>query len=152
MGEIRMSFIKSVNKPYNKKDDLKRMIDYVCNKPNMVDYQIFGANVLNTEYALISMNAVKKRFNNCDGKQLYHIIISIYPSKYTEFDTKKIFARYVMNEVGFFIAKMGYQNVAAVHAIKRIDYGVLGVQEENVHVHFILNSVSALDGHKLKKL
>ena len=47
---------------------------------------------------------------------------------------------------------MGYQNVAAVHAIKRIDYGALGVQEENVHVHFILNSVSALDGHKLTNI
>ena len=147
-----MSFIKCVNEPYNEKNDLKRMVYYVCDKPNRVDYKIFGANILSKDSAIRSMNRVKKYFNKCDGKQLYHIIISIYPSKYTGFDAKKIFARYVMNEVGFFIAKMGYQNVAAVHVIKRIDYGVLGVQEENVHVHFILNSVSALDGHKLTNI
>ena len=103
-----MSFIKCVNEPYNKKDDLRRMINYVCNKPNMVDYQIFGANILNTEYALRSMNAVKRRFNNRDGKQLYQIIIGVDPSKYAEFGTKKILARYVMNDVGTYIADMGY--------------------------------------------
>ena len=84
-----MSFIKCVNEPYNKKDDLRRMINYVCNKPNMVDYQIFGANILNTEYALRSMNAVKRRFNNRDGKQLYQIIIGIYPYQIKGFNEKK---------------------------------------------------------------
>lgn len=147
-----MSFIKCVNEPYNKKDDLKRMIDYVCNKPNMVDYQIFGANVLNTEYALRSMNAVKKRFNNCDGKQLYQIIVGIDPYQIKGFNGKKKLANYVMYIVGTFIADMGFQNVAAVHAKERIDNGYLGVQEENVHVHFILNSVSGIDGHKLTNL
>lgn len=147
-----MSFIKCVNEPYNNKKDLRRMINYVCNKPKMVDYKIFGANFLSKDTAIESMNFTKKYFNKCDGKQLYHIIISIYPSKYAGFDTKKILARFVMNEVGFLIAKMGYQNVAAIHAKKRIDYGVLGVQEENVHVHFIINSVSAIDGHKLTNI
>ena len=147
-----MSFIKCVNEPYNKKDDLRRMINYVCNKPNMVDFQIFGANILNTEYALRSMNAVKRRFNNRDGKQLYQIIIGVDPSKYAEFGTKKILARYVMNDVGTYIADMGYQNIAAIHAKERIDNRYLGVQEENVHVHFIINSVSAIDGHKLTNI
>ena len=65
---------------------------------------------------------------------------------------KKQFANYVMYEVGSFIANMGFQNVAAVHARERIDNGYLGVQEENVHVHFILNSVSGIDGHKLTNI
>ena len=147
-----MSFIKCVNEPYNKKDDLRRMINYVCNKPNMVDFQIFGANILNTEYALRSMNAVKRRFNNREGKQLYQIIIGIDPYQIKGFNEKKQFAHYVMYEVGSFIANMGFQNVAAVHARERIDNGYLGVQEENVHVHFILNSVSGIDGHKLTNI
>lgn len=147
-----MSNIIYVNKPYCEHGDLDRLIYYICEKPNLVEFQIFGANILNPDYALRSMYAVKNRFKKLDGKQAYHFIFSIRPTQGSSYNYKIILAKWLMNVVGNYIGDLGFQNVAAVHATPEKNYGWRERREENVHVHIVVNSVSAKDGHKLREV
>lgn len=147
-----MSYMICVNKPYSEKGDLDRLIHYICNKPNLIEYQIFGANILNPDYALKSMYLVKRRFNKLEGKQAYQLIISVHPTKKVSFNHKILMAKWLMQVVGKYIADIGFQNVIALHATPEKNYGWREKREENVHIHVVINSVSAKDGHKLKEV
>lgn len=78
------------------------------------------------------MKIVSARFGKANGVQLRHFILS--------FDDREVLSFKVVNEIAMKIAyKLGkeFQIIYAVHET-----------QEHPHIHFVMNSVSYVDGHR----
>lgn len=151
-----MSLLKYINKPYEDKFDLHDQINYCLGKTENViyDYASFGVNHLNKETICNSMIHTKKLFNKEEGKQFYHFIISIHPKRKISLENKLTYASFILNDLGLKIEKTGFQCLGIIHVgiIENLfNKGIINY-EENVHIHFVVNSVSFIDGHKLVRI
>lgn len=133
-----MSFIKNINGSYYSLSDLENVVNYCVNSNNCIEWEAFGVNGLNSKLAANSMLQTKKRLKKTDGKQLYHFVLSIYRRKYYRNEVREINASLIMNDVGNFIFEQGFQSLGALHKDKN-----------NIHIHFVVNSVSGFTGLKL---
>ena len=113
------------------KGSLKKIIDYVLNK-DKTDEKIISGKDCSPENALSVMSATKKLYNKTDGRSYNHIIQSFKPGEVEPG---------LAHEVGKELAEKefkGYEVLIATH-----------VDKDHIHNHFVVNSVSFIDGRKI---
>lgn len=146
-----MSFIKYVNKGYSDFYALKDEVQYCMKGCYKNMYVSFGTNSYNIQNMISSMENVKRGFNNNSGIQMHHFVISIHPYKRMEKDRKICYATLVLYDIGNYFLRKGFQSIGVIHVNQDVNVFNKGIldYEENVHIHFLVNSVSFFDGRKL---
>ena len=131
-----MPIFKIVNKPYQDKDDLKNLLYYVLN-PQKLLYAGGKAVMVTTVPEIITQfHTIKSFYCKEDGRQLIHCIIS-FSDYESNFLTKEQ------------IIKTGQYFSGEVSQKYQIVYGIHGI-DGFFHLHFIINSVSYIDGKKYR--
>ena len=146
-----MSFVKYVNKGYSDSYALEDVVRYCMKGCYKNMYVSFGTNSYNIQSMISSMENVKRGFNNNSGTQMHHFVISIHPYKRMEKDRKMCYATLVLYDIGNYFLRKGFQSIGVVHVNQDVNVFNKGIldYEENVHIHFLVNSVSFIDGRKL---
>ena len=122
---------------YKNKKSVNDLIHYILRTdPDSNEIQVrfyggTGVDYILCERAIRQMKAVKKYFKKKSGLQIWHFIFSC-PSTITNPMKLYDFATKIIKE-----HLLDYQTMFAVHE-----------DTDNLHVHFIVNSVSFLDGRK----
>lgn len=133
---IRSRFEKTVQYAANEeKTSLSGMIEYAVN-PDKTEKRLFESclNCVSVENAARDMERTKRRYNKTGGIQGYHIIQSFQPGEITPEQTHAIgveFARRLFGE--------RFEVVIGTH-----------LDKHHLHNHIAVNSVSFLDGRKLR--
>ena len=133
---IRSRFEKTVQYAANEeKTSLSGMIEYAVN-PDKTEKRLFESclNCESVENASRDMERTKRRYNKTGGIQGYHIIQSFQPGEITPEQTHAIgveFARRLFGE--------RFEIVVGTH-----------LDKHHLHNHIAVNSVSFLDGKKLR--
>ena len=133
---IRSRFEKTVQYAANEeKTSLSGMIEYAVN-PDKTEKRLFESclNCESVENAARDMERTKRRYNKTGGIQGYHIIQSFQPGEITPEQTHAIgveFARRLFGE--------RFEIVVGTH-----------LDKHHLHNHIAVNSVSFLDGRKLR--
>lgn len=133
---IRIDFKQTVRYAVNEqKTSLDGMIDYAVN-PDKTEQRLFESclNCSSVENASRDMERTKRRYNKTGGVQGYHIIQSFKPGELTPEQTHAIgveFARRLFGE--------RFEVVIGTH-----------LDKHHLHNHIAVNSVSFLDGKKLR--
>lgn len=133
---IRSRFEKTVQYAANEeKTSLSGMIDYAVN-PDKTEQRLFESclNCSSVENASRDMERTKRRYNKTGGIQGYHIIQSFQPGELTPEQTHAIgveFAKRLFGE--------RFEVVIGTH-----------LDKHHLHNHIAVNSVSFLDGRKLR--
>ena len=133
---IRLDFKQTVRYAVNEqKTSLDGMIDYAVN-PDKTEQRLFESclNCSSVENASRDMERTKRRYNKTGGVQGYHIIQSFKPGELTPEQTHAIgveFARQLFGE--------RFEVVIGTH-----------LDKHHLHNHIAVNSVSFLDGKKLR--
>ena len=128
-----MAIFKTANGKgkYYDAESKEQVLKYVLN-PYKMTHGYYGAYGVDTCDIVGSMNEVSKRFGKTEGVQLRHFILS--------FDDREVLSFKVVNEIAMKIAyRLGkeFQLIYAVHET-----------QEHPHIHFVMNSVSYVDGHR----
>ena len=146
-----MSFVKYVNNGYFDSYTLEDGVQYCMKGCYKNLYVSFGANSYNIQSVISSMENVKRGFNNNSGKQMHHFVISIHPYKRMEKDRKIRYATLILYDIGNYFLRKGFQSIGVIHVNQDVNVFNKGIldYEENVHIHFLVNSVSFFDGRKL---
>lgn len=133
---IRLDFKQTVRYAVNEqKTSLDGMIDYAVN-PDKTEQRLFESclNCSSVENASRDMERTKRRYNKTGGIQGYHIIQSFQPGEITPEQTHAIgveFARRLFGD--------RFEVVVGTH-----------LDKHHLHNHIAVNSVSFLDGKKLR--
>ena len=133
---IRIDFKQTVRYAVNEqKTSLDGMIDYAVN-PDKTEQRLFESclNCSSVENASRDMERTKRRYNKTGGVQGYHIIQSFKPGELTPEQTHTIgveFAKRLFGE--------RFEVVIGTH-----------LDKHHLHNHIAVNSVSFLDGKKLR--
>ena len=133
---IRSRFEKTVQYAANEeKTSLSGMIEYAVN-PDKTEKRLFESclNCESVENASRDMERTKRRYNKTGGIQGYHIIQSFQPGELTPEQTHAIgveFARRLFGD--------RFEVVVGTH-----------LDKHHLHNHIAVNSVSFLDGRKLR--
>ena len=76
-----MSKLIVMNGRYNNSDCIRNLINYITTDKetsHVLTYDGFGVNNLNRQTMIDSMMKSKERADKVNGKQAYHLVISIY--------------------------------------------------------------------------
>ncbi len=126
-----MCIVKMVNDPYNNESSIFNLIDYALrNKRTGKPVRYYGGYNVEFSNAAEQMVLVKQYFNKWEKRKMRHFIVS--------FDEKiALYDAYIL----------GWQIAAYYGDRYQI---VFGVHEDtvNVHIHFVFNTVSFVDGLK----
>ena len=116
-----------VRNTYQDLPSLNRVLHYVLRGVCVGGYGI------NPSYAYEQMALVKKSYYKTDGVQLKHFILSFEGGELLDLDFEDLM------KIGFNIGKhfKEYQMVYGVH-----------LDTKHAHIHFVMNTVSYVDGHK----
>lgn len=138
-----MSFIKNCTGGYYNHDALEKAFEYCLSKSEW-----WNGNGIRTDYiegAIFDMRQVKILAEKEDGKQLYHVVVSIWRQSVNNrkaVENKGSFedacCYLIGNELSTIIFNNGFQNAYFKH-----------IDGNNVHLHFIINSVNFYTGKKL---
>ena len=121
-----MPILKVKNHSYAGKEALENVINYVLRS------EYCGGLAVDPEHAVFQMELIKQLWLKTDGRQVRHIILS--------FSKNEILCNYEAMEYGYQICHFfgdRFQIVFALHT--DTDYA---------HLHFVLNTVSFVDGFK----
>lgn len=126
-----MVYLKLIEGNYQNKDAIENTIQYICKPEHAISGLIGGINVTaESNLAIKQFYSVKRFFHKLDGRQVWHFIIS-FEKRTNKYDI----LRYGYKIAEHFSNK--YQIIFAVHE-----------NEPNIHIHFVMNSVSFVDGKK----
>lgn len=130
-----MSIIRVINNDYKyyNTDAKEKTIEYILN-PKKTKSGFIGGVAVSAVCPAESMMFISEHFNKTDGVQLRHYVISFDKG---EINKPKI-ANDIACRVSAYIGQQ-YQIVFAVHE-----------DEENLHIHFVANTVSYIDGHRYR--
>ena len=129
-----MCYSKFVNNTYDDDNSVRDLIYYIM-QPSHALHRLYGGigvSFLSPEIAALEFWAVKNVHHKSDGRQLKHLIVS--------FDKNENVHNLKAHKLGYQIAEYfqnKFQIIFAVHE-----------NEPNIHLHFIINSVSFSDGKK----
>ena len=133
---IRARFEKTVQYAANEqKTSLDGMINYAVN-PDKTEQRLFESclNCSSVENASRDMERTKRRYNKTGGVQGYHIIQSFKPGELTPEQTHTIGVEFAKRMFG-----ERFEMVIGTH-----------LDKHHLHNHIAVNSVSFLDGKKLR--
>ena len=127
-----MAILKPINQrgKYHDLEAREDLARYIFNPEKMYSGYCGGVGV--TEDVVTSMDQVAHKFQKTNGVQLRHFILA--------FSLQELDDPYVVNEIACRVAQFigqEYQVVFAVHE-----------NTENLHIHFMLNAISHVDGHR----
>lgn len=130
-----MPIVKAVNNIYGNKNDLKNLVAYAI-KPSKCREGVYGAQGVlksNAENMWRQMQDIKEYYRKTERKQAYHYIVSFDKEEMLHIGLKESL------EIGYKVCGFfhGFQAVFGVHT-----------NEENLHIHLILNPVSYINGKK----
>ena len=126
-----MAVIKAVSS----KASIKQAIDYITKDEKTEEKLMSGINC-SPETALEEMTATKELWGKTDGRMYKHFTHSYAAGEEIAAETAHKNALELINNTPAF---EGFEVVVATHRDK-----------EHIHTHFIVNSVSCEDGHKLQ--
>lgn len=134
---------------YVNDDAVYNVVNYILN-PNypsvLHDFYGVGVNYLNIDTITQSIMKSKERANNLYGRQLYHFIVNIYNPKRKISEKEKIrYSLDVLREIGDYLFERNIQGIGGVHECPSL-YG------NNVHIHFMINSVDISTGNKIRDI
>lgn len=140
-----MSFMKVSNKNYDDIKALPTLINYCMNdldcyleKTQFVYNAVYGLNPLSIEHLIYDFNKLKELYDQNYGKRLHHVVVSIY-RKEMSFKGRETSARLLMNSIGTWIFKSGYQCLIFAHV----------KHSGNIHLHIIMNNIDYRNGKRL---
>lgn len=137
-----MSLVKMNTKGYYNSNALEKEFEYCVSK-----CEWWSGNGIRTDSisrAIFDMRYVKILTGKEGGKQLYHMIVSIWRSSinrknFTDKDnSQNTFCYLIGNEISIILFNAGYQNAYFKH-----------MDGNNAHLHFIINSVNFGTGKKM---
>ena len=137
---VRKQLKKTVNYITDKEktdSDLAKKIDYALNSEKTSSEQFLYESVINlpdVKTAYERMQATKKHFGKTGGVLGYHIIQSFKPGEITADQCHELGRKLASEMFG-----AGYEIVIGTH-----------LNKEHLHNHIVLNSVSFIDGKKLR--
>lgn len=116
---------------YRKNHDKEHVINYILSESKAIS-GLCGAFGVVAENIAHSMDVVSAQFGKTKGIQLRHFILSFHPKETQD--------KLLVAEIGYKFAQYlsrEFQTVYALHEDK-----------PHLHVHFVINSVSFIDGHR----
>ena len=125
-GAENMPILKIKNDSYDGENALENVVNYVLQSDR------YGGLAVDPEHAVFQMRLVKQLWSKTDGRQVRHMILS--------FSKDEVLANYEAMEYGYQICQYfgdRFQIVFALHT-----------DTDHVHLHFVLNTVSFVDGIK----
>lgn len=125
-----MSILKIVSGDYYNVDAVQKLCAYITDF-GKTDMPVFGYNVI-PEYAVQMFMTAKQLYCKTDGQQAIHFIISFSPKERMNAETLYELSK----QVSYYF--YDFQVVFAVHTLQK-----------NLHTHFMVNTVSFADGHRL---
>ena len=128
-----MLFLKRVNNSYHEPDSVEAVINYILRNSGNNGAYIGGVNILDLGNAADEFVFIKSLFKKRTGVQIKHFIAS--------FDPKDLF-------VGPQAVDFAYR-VCAYYAPRFQIVFSVHTNTKFMHVHFVVNSVSFVDGAKL---
>ena len=137
---VRKQLKKTVNYITDKEktdSDLAKKIDYALNSEKTSSEQFLYESVINlpdVSSAYERMQATKERFGKTSGVLGYHIIQSFKPGEITADQCHELGRKLASEMFG-----AGFEIVIGTH-----------LNKEHLHNHIVLNSVSFIDGKKLR--
>ena len=128
-----MAIIKSVT---NSHSQIKQIIDYVTKNEKTIGKKLCSGYNCNIDTAVIEMQATKELYRKTGGRTYKHFVQSFPPDeKVTPEQAHEIAKQYVESCPLF----SNFEVVYATH-----------IDRKHIHTHFVVNSVSYLDGHKFQ--
>lgn len=128
-----MAILKAINVKVGRNASLKGIINYVLH-PKKTEEQLSTGFCCDVPKALETFNETKDCFGKMKGRQYYHFVQSFPPNE--NISAKKA------HEVALRFAEKckkfwGFEMIIVTHKDRK-----------HLHTHFVMNSVSFLDGHK----
>lgn len=128
-----MSIFKAINVKVGRNASLKGIINYVL-QPKKTEEQLTTGFCCEVPKALETFLDTKKCFGKTKGRQYYHFVQSFPPNE-------NITTRQAHEAAVKFAEKCkkfwGYEMIIVTHKDRK-----------HIHTHFVMNSVSFIDGHK----
>lgn len=142
-----MSKLVVKNKAYTNGDCINNLINYITDdKENsrVLMVESFGVNPMNKETMISSMMRAKERVNRTKGKQAYHLVVSIYRTRYPMSNNQKItYGKNIIYDIGNYFLKHNIQSIIALQSEKEYNW-------HNVHIHCVINSIDMETGFKIR--
>lgn len=126
-----MAIIKAVKNSHSK---VKQIIDYVTKNEKTIGKKLCSGYNCGIDTAALEMQATKELYNKTGGRTYKHFVQSFPPDEKITPEQAHEIARQFVESCPLFA---GYEVVYATH-----------VDREHIHTHFVVNSVSFIDGHK----
>lgn len=128
-----MAVLKAINVKVGKNASLKGIINYVL-QPKKTEEQLTTGFCCDVPKALEYFNETKEKFGKSKGRQYYHFVQSFPPNE-------NITAKQAHEAAVKFAEKCkkfwGFEMIIVTHK-----------DRDHLHTHFVMNSVSFVDGHK----
>lgn len=128
-----MAIIKSVK---NSHSDIKHIINYVTKKEKTIGKKLCSGFNCNTDTAVNEMQATKKIYGKTNGRSYKHFVQSFSPEEGITAEEAHQIAKEFVEQCPLF---EGFEVLYCTH-----------VDKEHIHTHFVVNSVSFVDGHKFQ--
>lgn len=128
-----MAIIKAVK---NSHSSIKHIINYVTKKEKTIGKKLCSAYNCNIETAAKEMQLTKELYNKTKGRTYKHFVQSFPPTENITPEQAHQIAKEFVEQCPLFT---DFEVVYCTH-----------VDKEHVHTHFVVNSVSFIDGHKFQ--
>lgn len=128
-----MAIIKSVK---NSHSSIKHIINYVMKKEKTIGKKLCSGYNCNPDTATREMQSTKKLYGKTGGRTYKHFVQSFPPDEQITPQQAHELAREFVESCPLF---EGFEVLYCTH-----------VDKEHIHTHFVVNSVSFVDGHKFQ--
>lgn len=128
-----MAIIKAVK---NSHSDIKHIINYVTRKEKTIGKKLCSAYNCNIDTAAKEMQITKELYNKTKGRTYKHFVQSFPPNEEITPEQAHQIAKEFIEQCPLF---SDFEVLYATH-----------VDKDHIHTHFVVNSVSFMDGHKFQ--
>lgn len=128
-----MAIIKCVK---NSHSDIKHIINYVTKKEKTIGKKLCSAYNCNIDTAAKEMQITKELYNKTKGRTYKHFVQSFPPNEEITPEQAHQIAKEFIEQCPLF---SDFEVLYATH-----------VDKDHIHTHFVVNSVSFMDGHKFQ--
>lgn len=128
-----MAIIKAVK---NSHSNIKHIINYVTKKEKTIGKKLCSAYNCNIDTAAKEMQITKELYNKTQGRTYKHFVQSFPPNEEITPQQAHELAKEFVEQNPLF---SDFEVVYATH-----------VDKDHIHTHFVVNSVSFVDGHKFQ--
>ena len=128
-----MAILKAINVKVGRNASLKGIINYVL-QPKKTEEQLTTGFCCDVPKALEYFKETKENFGKTKGRQYYHFVQSFPPNEnITAHEAHEAAIKFAEKCKKFF----GFEMIIVTHK-----------DRDHLHTHFVMNSVSFVDGHK----